>query len=239
MLVNLKETIMTTINNISITIDTTVPTLSIGQVQLSADRRSTKEKPLTDAERIRRAVLPANHWGELTASLNGDKSQSLTDVLRIALVAIASDRLRDTLAAEPMQRTIALADYTVPALLAWNAETASGRGSITFTREQIETWFDASVTRASLINKWADTGKTDAAIATLAAFVRNRFAATAAKNHGLKDAADADKLTALLDARDLDGKEAALMTELVGRLQHISKALTAKAAEATISMDDL
>jgi len=237
---------MTILNNQSVTIDTTVPAITIGQIMLSADRRSTKEKPLTDAERIRRAVLPANHWGELATTINGERNQSLTDVLRIAMQTIASDRLRDTLAADPMSKTIALADYTVPALLAWNAETASGRGSITFTRDQIETWYwgkadegHMCATAAALHTKWEDAGKSASQIDTLHQFVANRFAATAAKNHGLKDAADAAKLTALIDAADLDGKDASLMVELLGRLEHISKALTAKAAEATISMDDL
>lgn len=230
---------MSIINNQSVTIDTTVPTISIGQIMLSADRRSTKEKPLTDAERIRRAVLPAGHWGELAASINEERSQSLTDVLRVALTAIASDRLRDTLAAEPMQRTIALSDYTVSALLSWNAETASGRGSITFTREQIEQWFDSSATKNVLCDKWIHAGKTNEQMVTMCQFVRNRFAATAAKNHGLKEAADAVKLTTLIDSADLEGKDASLMVELLGRLEHINKSLTAKANEATVSMDDL
>ena len=230
---------MTLINNTQVTIDTTVPTLTIGQIQLSADRRSTKDKPLTDAERIRRAVLPAGHWGELAASINDARSQSLTDILRSAITAIASDRLRDTLAAEPMQRTIVLADYTVPALLSWNSETAAGRGSITFTREQVETWFAGSVTLQALQTKWQATGKTVAQLAALQQFVTNRFATLAAKHHGLKDEAAAAKLAALIDPADLDGSSAALVTEILGRLDAIGKQLKAKAAEATVSMDDL
>jgi len=230
---------MTLINTTSVTIDTVVPTLSIGQIQISADRRSTKEKPLTDSERIRRVVLPANYWGEISATLNNDKSQSLTDILRTALTGIAADRLRDTLAAEPMQRTVELSDYTVSALLSWNAETASGRGSITFTREQVESWFDGSTTKQALATKYAAAGKSVTEVTTLLTFIRNRFASTAAKNHGLKEATDAAKLTSLIDPADLDGKDASLMVELLGRLEHISKLLTAKANEATISMDDL
>ncbi len=230
---------MTTINNTQVTIDTTVPTLSIGQIQLSADRRSTTANKLSDAERIRRAVLPAGHWGELAASLNEARSQSLTDILRTALTSIASDRLRDTLAAEPLARTIALNDYTVPALLAWNSETAAGRGSITFTREQVEAWFTSSATLTSLLAKWQATGKTAAQLTALQQFVANRFATLAAKNHGLKDEADASKLAALIDSADLEGTSAALVTEILGRLDAIGKQLKAKAAEATISMDDL
>lgn len=230
---------MTTIANLSVTIDTTVPTLTIGQIQLSADRRSTKEKPLTDAERIRRAVLPAGYWGELSSSINGTANQSLTDILRTALTSIASERLRDTLAATPMERLITLSDYTVPALLAWNAETASGRGSITFTREQVEAWFIESATAKSLITKWIAAGKTADQVKTMLAFVSNRFAALSAKNHGLKDETDALKLLTLLDPADATGKDASLLTEMTGRIEHICKALKAKAAEATISMDDL
>jgi hypothetical protein len=226
---------MTVLNNLLVSIDTTVPTLSIGQIQLSADRRSTKDKPLTDAERIRRAVLPANHWGELTSSINGEKSQSLTDVLRTALVAIASDKLRDTLAAEPLALTIALADYTVPALLTWNSETATSRGSITFTREQVEAWLATSETLKAFSTKHAANPKLPA----LRALVTTRFATLAAKNHGMKETTDVDKLIAMISPLDFDGAGAALATEILGRLEHISKQLAAKAAEATVSMDDL
>jgi hypothetical protein len=230
---------MTIVNSNKATIDTVLPTLALGQIQISAHRRSTKEKPLTDAERIRCVVLPAGHWGELGATLNSEKNQSLTDILRNALVSIAGDRLRDTLAAEPMQRMVELADYSVPALLSWNSETASGRGSITFTREQVETWFDSSTTSTELAAKWAAAGKTAEQVATLAAFVKNRFATLAAKNHGLKEATDCDKLTSLISAADLDGTSASLMVEVMGRLDHIRKQLVAKAAEATVSMSDL
>lgn len=223
------------ISNNLVTIDTTVPALSIGQIQLSADRRSTKETPLTDAQRIRRAVLPAGHWGELATTLNGERSQSLTDILRTALTGIASDRLRDTLAADPMAKTIELSQFTVPALLAWNAETASGRGSITFTREQVEAWIADSATMAALRLKHA--GKSN--LPALCALVTTRFATLAAKNHGLKDEADALKLLQLISPEDANGSRAALTTEIIGRLEHIAKQLAAKAAEATVSMDDL
>ena len=226
---------MTTLNNLQITIDTTVPSLSIGQIQLSADRRSTKETPLTDAQRIRRAVIPANYWGELSATLNSERSQSLTDVLRTALTSIASDRLRDTLAADPLTKVLELSQFTVAALLAWNAETASGRGSITFTREQVEAWLADSATLAALRFKHA--GKPN--MLALCALLGTRFATLAAKNHGLKDEADALKLLQLISPDDATGSKAALTTEIIGRLEHIAKQLAAKAAEATVSMDDL
>ncbi len=140
---------MSLISNTLVSVDTVVPTLSIGQIQVSADRRSTSTNKLTDAQRIRRVVLPAGHWGELKGSLNGDASQSLTDLLRVALVGVANDRLRDILAEAPDTRTVELASFTVSSLLAWNAESAVSRGSFTFTREQVEEWFrikGASVT---------------------------------------------------------------------------------------------
>lgn len=219
---------MTLINNsitAAITIDTVTPTLKLGEIQLSADRRAGKgQTQLSDAERIRRAVLPAGHWGELAGTISGTPSQGLTDVLREALKAIGSARLRDTLAEEPMARTVALADYTVAALLSWNAETASSRGSITFTREQVEEWFPSSAVCAVMTAKgaqWVD-------------FLLKRLATLAAKNHGLKKPEDADKLIALLS----DDADSAIGSELIQRLSHISKSLTTRTADA-LSLDDL
>jgi hypothetical protein len=215
---------MTIINNQEATIDTVTPALTVGQIQLSADRRTTKETPLTDAERIRRVVLPVGHWGELSASTNGQPMQGLTDCLREALRSIGSARLRDTLAAAPMQRTVALADYTVAALLAWNAETAGSRGSITFTREQVEAWYPTSAIAAAMTAKSKEHY----------AFMLNRLACLAAKMHGIKEAAHADKLVTLL----ADDAGSSTGAELIQRLAHITKQLTEKKAEA-ISMDDL
>ena len=149
---------MTIINETNVAIETVVPSLKLGEIQISADRRSTKEKPLTDAERIRRAVLPANHWGELAATLNGERTQGLTDILREALKQLAADRLRDALAADPMLRTVPLADYSVSALLTWSTETAASRGSITFTRDEATNWFAKSATAAAMLTKHGAKG---------------------------------------------------------------------------------
>lgn len=226
---------MTILNNAQATIDTTVPAITIGQIMLSADRRSTKEKPLTDAERIRRAVLPAGHWGELATTINGTANQSLTDVLREALKTIASEKLRDTLAQDPMAKTITLAEYTVPALLTWNAETASTRGSITFTRDAAVEWFTKSATAAAMMAKHGAKGP---AVLT---YLTNRFGALAAKNHGLKDEAEAQKLMAIIDEADLEATSPSysLVVEIMGRIDHIIKAMKAKAAESTVSMSDI
>lgn len=225
---------MSVLNNTAVTIDTVVPALNIGEVQISADRRSTKEKPLTDAERIRRAVLPAGHWGELATTHNGERSQSLTDLVREGLRSLANDRLRDELAAAPELRSIELSKFTVAALLAWNAETASNRGSITFTRDEAQNWFDESATAAAVVTKH---GAVKAA--PMLVYLRNRYGALAAKNHGLRDEADALKLLALIAPADATGTHAAFITELTSRLTHIAKALAARAADATISMDDI
>lgn len=225
---------MTIINNATASIDTIVPSLSIGQIQVSADRRSTKEKPLTDAERIRRVVLPANHWGDYAALLEGSKSQSLTDILREALRTLANDRLRDALAADPMLRAVPLADYTVQALLTWSAETAVSRGSITFTREQATDWFNDSATAKALAAKHGPVKA-----GAILQFLSNRFGALAAKNHGLKDVAEASKLAAIIHEDDMSGPHGALVTEIIGRIESIVKALTAKANEASVSMDDI
>jgi len=220
------------INNSSVPVQAVVPTISIGEVQLSADKRSSDTKKLTDAERIRRIVLPANHWGELAASINNERSQALTDVLREALKRIGSERLKDALAENPMLSSVQLADYSVSALLTWSSETSTSRGSITFTREQAEAWFDASATKRELANKHQANPK----LAAILSMVRNRFGSLAAKNHGLKDETDATKLLALIAAADETNP---LTTEIAGRLAHIIKALAAKAAEDSISLSDI
>lgn len=214
---------MAIINQTEFTIDTVTPSLSLGQIQVSADKRG---KELTDAERIRRVVLPANHWGALSAAIDGTTSQGLTDVLTNGLKTIANARLRDFLQENPMARTVAAADYTVTALLAWSSETATSRGSITFEREQVETWFPSS----KLYTVMNAKGK------QFAEFVGNRLGALAAKNHGLRTPEDADKLITLL----ADDSETPLVSELIQRLSHISKSLAAKVdTKKTVSMDDL
>lgn len=226
---------MAIINNKLATIDTVVPTINVGEVMLSADRRSTKEKPLNDAERIRRAVLPANHWTEFSGTLSGERSQGLTDLLRNALQSIASNRLRDTLEADPMQRTIELSDYTISALLTWNAESSVSRGSITFTRDDVTSWFATSATRSALAEKHSANPK----LAGVLALVEKRFATLAAKNHGLATPEEADKLMALISDADTTGPKAALVGEIAGRIAHVRKQLAAKAAEDALSLDDI
>lgn len=213
---------MSIINNTELTIDTVTPTLSIGQIQVSADKRG---KELSDSERIRRVVLPANHWGNLTATLDGSPVQGLTDVLTSGLRTIANARLRDFLSENPMARTVAAADYSIASLLAWSNETASTRGSITFEREQVEAWFPTSKLFAAMAAK----GK------QFQDFVGNRLATLAAKNHGLKKEEDAYKLMALLS----DDSESPLAIELIQRLEHIAKSLAARTSASAISMDDL
>lgn len=224
---------MTIINETNVAIETVVPQIKLGEIQISADRRSTKEKPLTDAERIRRAVLPAATWGELAATLNGERAQGLTDILRDALKQLAADRLRDALAADPMLRTVPLADYSVAALLTWSSETAASRGSITFTRDEATNWFAKSATAAAMLAKHGAKGLAVVSLLT------NRYGALAAKNHGLKDEAEAQKLVAIIDPKDLEGENAALVADIIGRLDAIAKQLKAKAAEATVSLDDI
>lgn len=219
-------------NEQSVVIQTTTPEIKLGEILLSADKRSTKDEKLTDAERIRKAVLPANFWGEVKATHNDQASQGLTDILREQLKKLASDLLRDKLAENPQLRQIALTEFSIPNLLRWSEETASSRGSITFTREQVESWFKASATRSNLATKHSSNPK----LAALLDMVSNRFGALAAKNHGLKDAADASKLLSIIATEDMDTP---LVTDIVGRIAHIEKTLLAKEQEATVSMDDL
>lgn len=224
---------MSILNNKQVTIDTTVPSLSIGQIQISADRRSTTTNKLTDAQRIRRVVLPVGFWGELQGSINGASSVSLTDLLREKLVEVAGARLRDVLAENPLVTMVELEQFSVVNLLAWNGEAAASRGSLTFSREQVEGWFDSSATLAGLKAKHAANPK----LVQLLELVRNRFATLAAKNHGLKEESEVDKLLSLIDAADAENS---LVVEIVGRLEHVRKAIISKkTADTVVSMDDL
>lgn len=220
---------MTIINSSHASIDTVAPALNIGEIQLSADRRASKGQTLTDAERIRRVVLPANVWGNLAATIDGVPSMGLTEVLRKALQEIGSARLRDTLTEDPMLRSVPLKDYSVSALLAWNADTAASRGSITFTRDDVEAWYPTSFLYKRMTEKGAQWAE----------FVGKRLATLAAKNHGLKKPEEADKLVALLEDDAIADNSAPVVAELVQRLVHISKALAAKTADTAISLDDL
>lgn len=224
------------INNQAAPIQTVAPTLAIGEIQFKADKRSTEKNPIPDAERIRRVVIPANTWGNLESTLDGSKSQGLTDILRAALREIGDSRLKDMLAETPTLREVQIKEFTIPELLKWSEETATSRGSITFTREDAEKWFAASDTLKALTAKWKESGDNEGKIKAKTGFLSNRFGALAAKNHGLKDAAEAIKLMALIEGGDANSPTG---IEIIGRLQHIEKQLTAKANEATVSMDDL
>lgn len=205
----------------------TVPpmNLKIGEISVSADRRAQKGQELSDAERIRRIILPANLWGSLSATMNLQPSQALTDILLKGLREIAADRLRDTLTETPMRRTVPLTDYTVSALLAWSNDTAASRGSITFSREQVEQWFPTS----ALFTNLAPKGK------QITDYVGQRLATLAAKNHGIKESKDANKLITLL-ADDADNP---LACDLITRLGNIAKNLDAKNAAPSLTLDDL
>jgi predicted transcriptional regulator len=222
---------MTIINNAltqaqEVTIDTVVTqSLKLGEIPVKADRRSTTEKPVPEDQRIRRVVLPSGHWGTLSVSINGEVSQGLTDVLTAGLRKIADERLKEWLSEQPLARTVALADYTVAALLSWNAETAAARGALTVSKEEVEKWYATSKLQA----KMAAIGKP--AIELLA----KRTAALAAKNHGLASEDEANKLITLL-ADDADNSVAA---ELIQRCTHIAKQFQAKKAEKTFSLADL
>ena len=180
---------------------------------------------MTDAERIRRVVLPANYWGHLECTLNNVKSQALNDILTTGLRAIAAARLRDYLQEQPMARTVALADYSVSTLISWSADTASSRGSLAFDRDDIVLWYKTSAVHAVMAARGKEFDE----------FIGNRLFCLAAKHHGIKLAEDATKLITLLEA---DGNTS-LGAELIARLAYIAKALEAKKDDKTVNMSDI
>jgi len=232
---------MTVINTNEVTVDTVATPAKLGEIIVSADKRSTTENPLSDAQRIRRVVLPSGHWGNLTAGvadLEGTykKVQGLTDILVSGLRSIANSYLKETLSENDGMRTVSLADFTVASLLAWSTETAASRGALTISKEDIEKWFPTSklfaVMQARDAAEKKGTAYTD--------FMGKRLSALAAKNHGIKDDVGCAKLVVLLEA-DIATPGDSIATELVGRLAHIGKTFAAKTKElaTAITMDNL
>jgi len=232
---------MTVINTNEVTVDTVATAAKIGEIIVSADKRSTTETPLTDAQRIRRVILPVGHWGNLTAGvadLEGTykKVQGLTDILTNGLRSIANSYLKETLAENEGIRTVSLADFTVASLLAWSSETAASRGALTVSKEEIEKWFLTS----KLFGVMAARGIAEGKGTAYTEFMGKRLSALAAKNHGIKDEAACAKLVVLLEA-DIATPGDSIATELVGRLAHISKTFAARTKESAtaITMDNL
>jgi len=219
---------MTKINEAHITVDTTTPALSIGEIQLSADRRNVEGQPkLADRERIRRVVLPAGTWGELTAHHNRqNNSQALVDVLTAAIKKLAGDKLRDYLENEPLARTVPVAAFTIPAILAWSTETAASRNSLTVTREQITSWFATSALHTAMRARGPE----------YVALVQQRCEALAANNHGLKTLEQVSKLVVLL----ADDAKHPTVVEMLGRLASIERAISERTKGTTkVTLDDL
>lgn len=242
---------MAIINETHATIDTTATdpkALQLGQLVVSADRRSTSKQKLTDAERIRRVVLPAGAFGSYTASIEGnpDAANPLTGILTRALVDIASERLRAVLATDPGAKTVPLADFTASALLAWNAENAA-TSSAGYTRKDIEEWFPTSSLHAVMAARDKEAG--NAANEGFVAFVSNRLGCSPQKNHGFKTEQDCDKMLTLL-AADLEPKAAdgtaqephELVGLLVARIEAIRSSFAHRKeapAKKQITMDAL
>jgi hypothetical protein len=221
-----SKLIMTKLNETHITIDTTTPNLQIGEIQLSADRRTVKGQPeLKDYERIRRVVLPAGTWNGIETTFNGNQIQSLTDAIQQAIKKLASDKLRDFLEENPLARTVPLTEFTIPAILAWSSETAASRNSLTVTKEQITDWYLTSKLAAAMKER------SQGAYSLL----QQRCEAMAANNHGLKTVEQALKMITLL----ADDGEHPVVIEMLGRLSAIERALTEKTKPTKVSLDDL
>lgn len=214
--------VTTATNGTEFTIDTVTPEITLGDIMVSADKRG---KELKDSERIRRVVIPAKHWSGLAATQNLQLSPLLTDILIKGLQSIAKARLADYLNEQPLARTVAANDYTVSALLEWNAETTKQGQVIPFTREELEAWFPTSAT----FSKYAPKGQaiTDTVGATIYKL--------AAKNHGLKDIDEAARVINWLDTAVSAGDSTA--SALVLRLGQIIDNMKAKTDNKKISIN--
>lgn len=213
-------------------IHTVVPELKLGQIMISADRKSTATNKLTDAQRIRRIVIDESAWTGIEATLLTQPSQALQDMLNKALRELAGDRLREELNEGEMIREVEAAKFTVSALLAWNKETASNRGMLTLDKDEVLSWFETSETRNLIASKHGTRAP------AILAYLRTRFGALAARNHGLTKPEDAAKLMSIIADADTTGERASIVTEILSRLNGIQKSLEAKLLDGdAISMD--
>jgi hypothetical protein len=206
-----------TTGQIELTIDTTTPAITAEEIMLSADRRG---KELSDAERIRRVVLPAKTWGSLAATENLKPLENLAAVLEKALIQIASARLRETLEENPLARTVAAADYSISSLLAWNAATSKQGASFPYSREELETWFATSATA----KKYTPKGE------AVLQVVKETIAKLAARNHGIKTTDQANRVIGWLDtAVSADDPIASALVEKLGNIITVLEEKTSKA----------
>jgi hypothetical protein len=229
------ETIMQVQSETNLTkfaIHTVVPELKLGEFMVSADRKSTKDNKLTDAQRIRRIVIPATLWNGIETTLMTQPSLALSEMLLKSLRELAGDRLREELNEGEMIREVDSAKFTVSSLLTWNKETASSRGMLTLDKDEVLAWFETSETRNAIATKHGVKAP------AILAYLRTRFGALAARNHGLTKPEDAAKLMSIIADSDATGEKASLVTEILARLNGIQSALQAKLADGdAISMD--
>lgn len=198
------------------------------EIIVSANRKSTSDKKLTDAERIRCCAIPAATFSGITILSENCPTDPLSALLQSKLQDIANQRLREFIAeTADSVRSIPLNLFSLPALLAWDAETSAARGSISFSKEEVLEWFNKSATKQQLAQRLPAEGLE---------FISKRFSALAAKNHGLAKEADALKLLSLIAPVDATSETG---SAVVARINAIATSLRAKADSNTWSMDSI
>jgi hypothetical protein len=206
-------TTINTTNGTEFTIDTVTPEITLGDIMVSADKRG---KELTEAQRIRRVVIPAAHWAGLSATQHLRPSNLLTDILIKGLQGIAKARLVDYLNEQPLARTVSASDYTVEALLAWNQETSKQGDALAYDADEIAEWF----TTSNLYTKAAKQGQ------VVVDVIKGTLTKLAAKNHGIKDEEETTKIIVWL----ADDEANPVAAALISRLGKISETIAAKKA---------
>lgn len=133
-----------------------------------------------------------------------------------------------------MLRTVEAQLFTIPSLLTWNTERAANAGGLAFEKDDVLAWFETSQLKKDMQAKHGNKAP------AVVQFLRTRYSALAARNHGLVKPEDAAKLLVMLPDADLTGAHSELLGLVAARLVQIEKALTAKLAnEAAVSLDDI
>ncbi len=129
---------------VNTTTGTPIPT---GCVLITANLRTTDDRPVADEERYRNIVIPEFSILSVPAQFQSILLAKLYELAKLRFESAMKDSNR-------MLSVVPADDYTISSLLAWFAtHAASGR----LSKESVTTWFLASATYALVLDRKGTT----------------------------------------------------------------------------------